>query len=185
MRGSIVTIETDAGPREVRAVVLDDNETFAVHETTGLHMMRPWTLSHLPSGRGVVLVASREDAVKIGRHLLRVARNGEWSSWDPANVEAAVPQEVQLWLKDCWDKNAFVPPGPTAAQPQEKKMPKQKTFKAGPIANRIVRDIVQSMTPENRKSFHEGLRVVARESIAGALSDAFEAGKGGCLFSKE
>lgn len=64
-------------------------------------------------------------------------------------------------------------------------MPKPKTFKAGPIANRIVRQLVQSMTPENRKAFHEGLRVATKEQIADALSEAFEAGKGGCVFSKE
>lgn len=61
----------------------------------------------------------------------------------------------------------------------------KKTFKAGPIANRIVRQLVQSMTPENRKAFHEGLRIATKEQIADALEEAFVAGKGGCVFSKD
>lgn len=41
------------------------------------------------------------------------------------------------------------------------------------------------MTPENRKAFHEGLRVATKEHIADALSEAFEAGKGGCAFARD
>lgn len=58
-------------------------------------------------------------------------------------------------------------------------------FKAGPIAQRIIRQLAQSMTPENRKAFHEGLRVATKEHIADALSEAFEAGKGGCAFARD
>lgn len=60
-------------------------------------------------------------------------------------------------------------------------MPK-KTFKAGPIAQRIVRNLAQSMTPENRKAFHEGLRVATKEQITDALEEAFFAGVDGCCF---
>lgn len=186
MTRSLITIATDQGPRELHAFVLDEAETFAVHETTGRLAMRPWTLTHVPTGRGIVKIADHDDAIRIGHQLLGLARNGEWSSTDPAHIEKAVPGEVKSWLKQCWDARAFVPPSSTAARtPQEKKMPKQKTFKAGPIANRIVRNLAQSMTPENRKAFHEGLRVATKDQITDALDEAFRAGAGGCVFSKE
>lgn len=64
-------------------------------------------------------------------------------------------------------------------------MAKQKTFKAGTVANKLVRLLVQSMTPENRKAFHEGLRVATKDSITDALEEAYCAGKEDCLFSKD
>lgn len=64
-------------------------------------------------------------------------------------------------------------------------MPKQKTFKAGQEAHKIVRQLAQSMTPENRKAFHEGLRVATKEHITVVLQGAFDAGKGGCEFSRD
>lgn len=62
-------------------------------------------------------------------------------------------------------------------------MPKPKKFKAGPLAQKAVRELVQSMTPENRKAFHEGLRVAHRERLEDVICQAFEAGQNGCEFS--
>lgn len=64
-------------------------------------------------------------------------------------------------------------------------MPKPKTYKARPAAQRVVRQLAQSMTPENRKAFHEGLRVATVDHIAGVLEEAFCAGRDGGVFSKE
>lgn len=57
-----------------------------------------------------------------------------------------------------------------------------KKFRAGPAAQKIIRQLVQSMTPENRRAFHQGLRVATREHITVALAEAHEAGREGCEF---
>lgn len=64
-------------------------------------------------------------------------------------------------------------------------MPKPKTYKARPAAQKVVRELALSMTPENRKAFHEGLRVATVDNVACALEAAFTAGKLGCNFSKD
>lgn len=65
-------------------------------------------------------------------------------------------------------------------------MPNPKKYKARPAAHKIVRELAQSMTPENRKkAFHEGLRVATVDNITNSLEDAFKAGAGGCVFSKD
>lgn len=60
----------------------------------------------------------------------------------------------------------------------------KRTYKAGTAANKIVRQIVQSMTPENRRAFHEGLRVATKEHVQDALEEAFCAGSEGCAYSE-
>jgi hypothetical protein len=64
-----------------------------------------------------------------------------------------------------------------ALQLKEKKMAARKKFKAGTAANKAVRQLVQAMTPENRKHLHEGMRVAHREVIISALLGAFKAGR--------
>lgn len=64
-------------------------------------------------------------------------------------------------------------------------MPRPKTYKCRTEAQRMVRQLVLSMTPENRKAFHEGLRVVTVDHVASKLEEAFSAGSNGGLLSKE
>lgn len=64
-------------------------------------------------------------------------------------------------------------------------MPKAKTYKARTEAQRMVRQLAQSMTPENRKAFHEGLRVATVDHVADKLQEAFQAGAGGCVLSAD
>jgi len=61
-------------------------------------------------------------------------------------------------------------------------MAKKAKYRAGQVAQRLVRELVQSMTAENRRAFHEGLRVAFRERLEDALAEAHEAGADGCEF---
>ena len=58
-----------------------------------------------------------------------------------------------------------------------KKLRAVRKFNANAAANRVVTLLVKSMTPENRRAFHEGLRVAHKAAVADALRDAFEAGR--------
>jgi len=58
-------------------------------------------------------------------------------------------------------------------------MARKKQYRASTEAQKLVRELVQSMTPENRRSFHEGLRVAFRERLEDALARAHEAGASG------
>jgi hypothetical protein len=66
--------------------------------------------------------------------------------------------------------------------PVEKAAPKKRLravrkFNATAVANRVVTLLVKSMTPENRRAFHEGLRVAHKAAVTDALRAAFEAGR--------
>ena len=70
-----------------------------------------------------------------------------------------------------------------AAQAAPKKLRAVRKFNATARANKIVTMLVKAMTPENRRAFHEGLRVVLKADVTNALSDAFTAGRNAdCTF---
>lgn len=116
MSDSIITIATKGGEREVRSEILDADELLAVHRT--LHGNRDdgapeWTLSHLPTGRAVIRVAGRNDAVSIGRTLLSLltdAARAAWRSSTPRTVERRTPKRISAWLTRCQEAGRFVAP---------------------------------------------------------------------------
>jgi hypothetical protein len=70
--------EGDEGPQ----IVPDDNG---------------WQLTHVPTGVGVGVFASRAEAEYVGRQLLAADR-AAWSLADPAAVTAALPPWAKRWL---------------------------------------------------------------------------------------
>lgn len=59
----------------------------------------------------------------------------------------------------------------------KKRLRAVRKFNATAVANRVVTLLVKSMTPENRRAFHEGLRVAHKAAVTDALRDAFYAGR--------
>jgi len=183
-----VTITTDTGPLDIHGTVIGD-DILAVHETIRRKLsvapLAPFTLSHLPTGYALIRGYTETVLVKVGKALVTLVPD-VLALNDRKQITAQMPGLVVDWLWHCHRDGWMEPPSLNGAvAPREKIMPKQKTFKAGPAAQKIVRQLVQSMTTENRKAFHEGLRVATKDHIANALLEAFDAGKGGCLFSQD
>lgn len=63
------------------------------------------------------------------------------------------------------------------AAPKPKKLRAVRKFNATATANKVVTLLVKSMTPENRRAFHEGLRVAHKAAVTDALRAAFDAGR--------
>lgn len=183
---TIITIATVDGPRDTRGELVGHD--VAIHLTTGRDPNTPaFTLSHLPTGRGLIRSGDRELLKRVGETLEKIVPREILQLTEHDQVEAQMPQPVVDWLKHCHCEGWTEPPSLNGdhASPGRTKMPKPKTFKARPVAQKIVRQLAQSMTPENRRAFHEGLRVATVDHVTDALALAFEAGKGGCVFSKD
>lgn len=117
---TLITVRTDAGPREIRGETLGD-ELLAVHRT--LHGNRDkgapeWTLSHLPSGYAIVMLAEQDDCIATGRVLLEqltVAAVRAWRSNTPPTVARRTPKAIVEWLKRCHTAGRFVAPDTAGA----------------------------------------------------------------------
>ena len=102
-------------PTHLRGETLGD-ELLVVHETLpgNLDQDAPeWTLSHLPSGYAIVMLAKRDDCLATGRALLEqltAAALRAWRSSSPPTIERRTPKAIAEWLKRCHTAGRFVAP---------------------------------------------------------------------------
>lgn len=154
----IVTIATDAGPREVHADHVI-GEVLAVHPTVSSNPVAPlFTLSHLPTGYAVVHHDNTDAVRRIGETLLELAPD-VLALTDHEKLKRQMPKPVADWLLHCREHGWTEPPATGGTKMATKQLtPEQAVQKQQALAEKLAKGVMNRHVAMIASEYRKAIR---------------------------